>query len=273
MKEFRISIVLSAALLLSLGTFRSARAGSLMVYVEAPTVQSSQVTGPGVTVTTESFDNFPTGAYSNLATTVGQLTAPAGFEVLSANAYGGAGGTGNFLEIDGSFGSYIGPVAVALRGPQAYFGLWWSAADRLNQVSLYDSSGNFLGSFNTQYFLNALSTFSDASQYYGNPNNGQDPSEPFFYVNFVATNGESISQVIVSNPSSAGYFESDNWSISAVTPTGGLGTLISGSLISVPEPSSLIFALPMCILICLAHTGRRLGGRTETGPVVIPTRD
>ncbi len=253
MKIYSIGIVITATAFMSLGSLE-ARAGSLEVYVEAPGIQTSQATGPGVTISTEGFDGIPTGLNMSLATAVGQVTAPGDFWITQANQWGGAGGTGNYFTFGGF--TYSGPVSLALNGPQAYFGLWWSAADANNNLALYDPAGKLLGSFDTQYVLQALSRLPVGSQYFGNPNNGQDWWEPFFYISFVATGGESISQVVLSNSySTESFFESDNWSVSAVAPTGGLGTLIS-----VPEPSSWVLALPLCFLVLYSRRATWLAG-------------
>ena len=126
-----------------------------------------------------------------------------------------------------------------------------------------------MGSFNTPFVLAALAKLPNGSAYFGNPNpnNGGDGGEPFVYLNFVATNGQTISSVEFANSGTANTgFESDNWTISTAAPTGNLGTLIAGTTSSCPRPSSLSVVVGLCaawwldLVVSTLGTRRSLGG-------------
>ena len=177
-----------------------------------PEFQNSTVSG-----TTETFDGFSTGQYSSLTSVLGTFTAVGGgnFSIVAADAYGGAGGTGNYIAIGAQAGS-TSPVQLTLTGPQAYFGIWVSAADQFNQMSFY-SGNQLVGSYDAPAGLAALNKLPNAGQYYGNPNNGADKSEPFGYLNFTGTNGTTFTSIVLANSgTTATGFESDNWTVAAV---------------------------------------------------------
>ena len=135
-----------------------AEAGYLLTVNNAGS-QTSTVSG----VTTESFDSIKTGEYTSLNTAVGTLSSP-GMAVVSANQYGGAGGSGNYFAIGAESGQ--NSATLTLNGPQAYFGFWWSAADALNQVEFL-SGGQVVADFSPASLLG--STYPG---YAGNPNGG-----------------------------------------------------------------------------------------------------
>lgn len=257
MRVLRLLSALSVALVLTFGADYSVRA-DLAVFAEDPGIQSSQVTGPGVSLTTETFDGFSPQNSSSLSTAVGTISSAGEFAIVAANVYGGAGGTGNYIAVGAESGS-AAPMTLALSAPQGYFGFWWSAADPYNQVSFYDSSSNLLGSFNTSFVLSALNALPNGSEYFGNPNGGGDSGEPFVYLNFVAYNGQTISSIVFANSGTTSTgFESDNWTISAIAPTGNLGTPINGGIVTpAPEPSSVSVVVAVCALCGLAGLSRR----------------
>ena len=100
----------------------SAHAGIVMTN-EAPGAQTSTVAG----VITETFNSFGTGQYSSLQTAVGSLSTSGSLAIVSADIYGGAGGTGNYFALGAQSGSAL-PVTLTFKGSESYFGLWWSAA-------------------------------------------------------------------------------------------------------------------------------------------------
>lgn len=189
--------------------------GGVIVTLDAPGVQASQVSR----ATTETFDGVTDGTYTSLNTSVGTLSGA--FTIDPANIYGGyfggAGGDGSYI--------VIGPYAsatVTFNHAEPYFGLWWSAADPSNQIELL-SNGSVVATFDS---ASALAGATD-SAYYGNPNDGHlDGSEKFAYVNFVGTGGTTFNQIVFSATTAFdGKFEADNFSVLAPA--------------AVPEPSSL----------------------------------
>jgi hypothetical protein len=130
---------------------------------------------------------------------------------------------------------------MTLNGNESYLGFWWSAMDDGNSVAFL-SNGMLIGQIDNSVVINAL-----GSNYFGNPNAsflGQDPSEPFTYVNIFGTGGTTLDQVIFYNSDRGTGFELDNLSIreSAVAPPYP-GTIIPGGIAgAVPEPGSLALA-------------------------------
>ena len=76
-----------------------------------------------------------------------------------------------------------------------------------------------------EYTLSGADVFSlvamqpTPSAYFGNPNNGLDSTQPFAYVNLVATSGTVFNTVVFSNARIDSGFESDNHSVGLVAPT------------------------------------------------------
>jgi hypothetical protein len=230
------------------GMGAQAEAG-LIVSVDAPGIQASTVPG----VTTETFDEFSPGVYSSLSSALGTISSVGGgqFAIVAADQYGGAGGTGSYIAV-GAQGNSPAPVMLTLNGPQAYFGIWVSAAVQFNQMSFYSGS-QLVASFDAPAGVAAIAALPDASQYFGNPNNGEDPREPFAYLNFIGTDGTTFTSVVLANSgTTATGFESDNWSVSGVAPPSPPGAVISG----VPEPSSMILASVACVIGSLSYVRR-----------------
>jgi hypothetical protein len=225
------SFVVSAAISLFATPGGPAAHAGLVMSAEAAGMQTSTVAG----VITETFNSFGTGQYSSLQTAVGSLSTSGSLAIVSADIYGGAGGTGNYFALGAQSGSAL-PVTLTFSRPESYFGLDWSAADANNTITFYSGT-------------NAISTFNDASAfsfttpgdaYYGNPNNGGDPGEPFAYLNFNGTDGTTFTSVVFSNNGTTGTgFEADNFSIG-----------------NVPEPSSLVLG-SMASAICALALWRR----------------
>lgn len=184
-----------------------AASAQITLTAEAPGVQSTQ----DATATTETFDGFTAGNYNSLATAVGTLAAPAGqtFNIHAADAFGGAGGTGNYFVV-GAESGYL-TATLTLPGEEEYMGLWLSALDANNEIQLYNN-----GSLVATYNPNAvLALVSGNPAYYGNPNNGEDSGEPFAYLNFIGSATTQFNSVVFSNANLARAWRSTT---SASTP-------------------------------------------------------
>ena len=227
-------------------TAMSASAGLVFTFENAG-VQGTTVSG----TTTETFDSLSLGALSgSILGGAGSLSS--GGAVISPTSAGGAfggAGTGTPASITqfysvGSQSGNAGPVNLTFSTPEHYFGMYWMAGDRFNTLSFYNGA-TLLGSYTVASILSSL-----PSGYFGNPNNGLDPSEPFAYLDFTTTGADAISKVVFDNSGSlASGFEMDNFSVTTqqITPPGN----------PVPDSGSSILLLGAA-LSCLGLIRRKL---------------
>jgi len=207
------------------GLTPGAASAGLVVTAEAPGVQSSQVSG----VITENFDSFAPGAYpAGVAGAVG--TYGPEVSIQPADVFGGAGGVGNYFTPSPL--ATTATSTLTLPGAEAYFGLWWSAADASNTLEFF-SGGTLLGTFDPTTTLAAL-----GAGYFGNPTPtflGGNAGEKYVYLNFIGTTGTTFDEIRFTSA----LFESDNHSTRAAALTEPFpGTIIVGGITAVPEPST-----------------------------------
>ncbi len=223
------------------------RGQSIVAYVEGPGVQVTSVTSTSG-VTTENFNWLSGGTYTSpVATAIGTYegSSTSKFAIVSANQYGGAGGTGKYFAVGAESGSSA-PVQLNLYAEANYFGFWWSAGDRNNSITFLQD-GTALATFTTATLVALLpktagatvtainGTTYSTTGYYGNPNNAQDSNEPFAYVDVIAT-GLQFNQIQFANTISTG-FESDNHSVAAgVTGPGDGDVVVQNVELITPEP-------------------------------------
>lgn len=189
----------------------------------------------------QTFENIQVGQYKQIDATVGSGASAFrasytsdtknGFFVKGADAYGSAGGTGNYFVVGLGGGSTS--VSLNLSVAQAYFGFWWSAGDKQNQLAFY-SGNTLINSFttNSSFFTNLT------SGYYGNPNRpsgSNNSGEPYAFINFFGTGGTKFDRIEFLNSTSTG-FESDNHTFSADQQQ------IVGTTVGTPEPGTLVSA-------------------------------
>jgi len=246
--------------LISISSFAlSLQAASIVAYVEAPTLQWSSVNGVAV----ETFDTLGAGiASSGFASVIGEYggspTTP--FAIVSANEYGGAGGTGQYFAA-GTEANSDAPVTLTLNANANYFGFWWSAGDPNNTITFL-RNGVALATFTTSNLIALLPHGVDGKvtaingdvyntdDYYGNPNDRTDPLEPFAYVDVIAT-GLVFNQIQFANTNSTG-FESDNHRVAAGVLAPPAGDVIVQDVpltaaAETPEPSTyLLFTAGVC---------------------------
>ena len=203
---------------------KQARAGILLT-IEGPGIQASSVPG----VTTETFNSLTPGIKTSYSSPIGEYSGQ--FAIVSPDSYGGADQT-KYLAIGAE--SHSTSTTLNLGQDRAYFGLFWSAGDKLNELDFYENS-TLVGVFRTVDVINTINQLSNKTAYYGNPNTRQDISEPFAYLNFYGQNGTVFNDIVFRNDSTATGFESDNQSVrtaAVVNPT--------GIVVGVPEPSSIL---------------------------------
>jgi len=194
-----------------------ARADLFSVTYETSGVQNStmQFAYSGV----ETFDRQATGSGQTFTTTYGTGSGPVtisgtytGVQIIPADQYGGAGGTGNYAVAMNS--TYSIALSTSNNSPINYFGFWLSALDSGNQVTFYNGLTDV-------FSLSAAVGTSGA--YYGNPNGGGDSTQAFVFVNVLDTDG-SFNNIAFSETPSYGGFESDNHTVGYV---------------AAPEPASM----------------------------------
>ncbi len=234
---------------LALAAIASPASAGLTLTFENAGVQSSLVSG----ITTENFDAFANGGITG-PIAVGTLStlSGAGGTISLANQYGGAGGTGKYINAP-AIGA-PGKIQLSLSGAQSYFGFWWSAADSGNLIRFYNGA-SLLGSFNAATTLSSL-----GAAYDGNPNSGLNVAQKYAYLNIFGTSGTTFDRIEFENINSGSGLELDNFSVraTAVPPT---GTEIPGGIepAPVPEPSTLVLgALAGLGLVTMSLRRRRL---------------
>lgn len=207
--------------------------------VEAGVIESFE--GPGVTSSTVpnveivDFNSLSTGYKSSEEFVLPNLTVTytGDFFILQADKFGGAPDSGDLSKDTNYLGVKSGnQVTMTLSTPQAYFGLWFSAADKLNDLAFYSGNRLIASITGTGPVLGALT-----AAYKGNPTqqfNGQDSSENFVFINFTAqTNADKFDRIVLSNANGGTIFESDNHTFAAEIPDTIPGTSV------VAEPSSV----------------------------------
>jgi len=201
------------------------------------------------------FNNISAGYHTTPITLDNIGTLNSGF-IQTANQYGGAGGTGNYFDVDANTSGVAADTSSVLKlnSPQSYFGLDWTAGDPFNQLQFYTTINGvetLIDTETTAQVVNYLKTQSGTSAYYGNPNanfKGQDGSEPFAYLNYFAPQGVTFDEIVFSNPGGTG-FESDNWTVASSY------TFTSGTAI-VPESSNTVGLLILAGLGLLSQRKR-----------------
>lgn len=224
------------------GSVTAASAG-LEAYLSAPQVQTVDA---GFTATsTQNFNAAATGAFTTLSSPIGTYTKVAGAPVVRANDMYGGFNQGNYLAVP------VGAnTSVSLSTPESYFGIFFTAADGTDTISLYDTADALLGTFTAQRLTDFLAkptiTATNGMSYNSTAYKGQpttDGSAPtkntgeyYGYVNFVVTSGNQIGRVAFSK-GSGGTFESDNHSVKATAPSFANSTFVD--LGPVPEPGAV----------------------------------
>ncbi|MEW5824719.1 MAG: IPTL-CTERM sorting domain-containing protein [Pseudomonadota bacterium] len=208
--------VLCLAFFLALSATRTAQAGTLTYYISAPGAQDTSVSG----ATVESFDGLATGALSTAGNWAIGAYGVSDAQVTPFNVYGGAGGSGKYLDVNTQ------PTTVSLNTGNQYFGFWWSAGDANNVIEFYDAADNLLATFTTADLISFLTgTLTSvgganysASAYYGNPNGGGNAAEPYAYVHLrLSGTATTINRVVIRGAN----FEADNLAVSASSSVDG----------------------------------------------------
>lgn len=208
------TLLAAAAALALAGTSQAAT----LVSFEAPGVQSTTIGFGQIAV--EDFDAQTVGnpivPVNTSFAAIGVSGLFSSTQILPADQFGGAGGTGNFVAVRDT-----GDLAIDFTGtPLNYFGVWASALDAANTVSFF-KNGQLLSSTN-------LTSFPLPGGYNGNPTAaflGQNSGENYAFFNFRVTEG--YDRVVLSQ-NGGGGFELDNVTIGTVPDASVWSLLIAG---------------------------------------------
>lgn len=216
--------------------------GSISLYLSAPLVLGSGVSGGDVT--TENFDSFSTGNCAS-SSNVGTISVPAAGDciVSSVQNYGGAssasstpafGGAGSRFPATPWYGSGSEKnVTFTFPSPVKYLGFWWSAGNNGNRVDFYNGS-TLVSTYSSDDLMTMLgSTIPNPypgsntivsiggdsykkGHYFGNPRgftstspsatSSVEPNYVFAYLNLFITGTGSFNKVVFAGPG----FEFDN---------------------------------------------------------------
>jgi hypothetical protein len=246
MKNPRNSLLLGGLLLASMTG--SSLAG-IKVYLSPNGISSAEASGIS-NVTTENFNSAPLGNIDGYDGAIGLYTTGGNAGVLNNDQYGGDGVDG----VPGYLGVVSGSSAIlTFSNPAtAYFGLLFSAGNGGNSFDI-KKDGETILSFSTAALLDLLpkgvgaqiqainGQYYNTDDYYGQPGTGRNAGEPYAYIHIVGTEGTTFDQIVLSEPVGAATFESDNHSVSTISPTVP-GTLVDVTHAVVPEASTVLLS-------------------------------
>jgi hypothetical protein len=190
--------------------------------------------------TTTFYENFNSGLGAGNTTTFGGSTITGtysgDFAINPASQFGGAGGTGFFMDTS-TPGGLPGSYTLSLNASVNYFGLWFSALDSGNILSFYNGA-TLVYTFDAAIYASLVGNCPNVSNpYCGNPNTnflGEDSGQQYAYLNFLDTTG-TFNTIVVTEDPAVGEFESDNQAV-AQNVTSIPGTPLQAT----PEPSTLL---------------------------------
>lgn len=256
-------------LLVGIGLTTPAGAYTINVYAAAPAVVSSPASGG--TAWTENFNGgnaWSLGVHTQPVTRpIGtfQLSTSSALRIQNADQYGGA--TNSRYAAFGAQSNTAGAITLNLSNPTTYFGLWWSAIDANNGISLYNnndllvrfSGADLISIFSATPTLTAQNgTIYTTSAYLGKPgtNPRQNPGEYYVYTMF-RVSGLTFNRVVFDNSGvTATGFEMDNLQIRTGNFTIPTSTVMlrTYNIQPVPEPS---FWIPAGAGLIIAAWWRR----------------
>jgi hypothetical protein len=195
----------------------SANAVTFLVRAEAPGVQTSLANlRPGSGVETFNTQSTSTNIFTSTFGGSSFSGEYKGVIIRNANQFGGAGGNTRYADIDKEAG-----YTLTFTGPNQdnvnYFGMWWSALDKGNEVKFY-KDGKVIYTFGATEYRALLqgSGSSIPAGYFGNPNAafaGQNRAEPYAFINFYAMGGATFDKILFRETPQAGGFETDNHTV------------------------------------------------------------
>ncbi len=197
-------------------TFGATAANAVVtISVEAPGVEQSTQTLMAPVMAT--FNALTPGIQSAISLTAGGTVATIDtVNVLGADRYGGAGGTGRYAAVLSGK-----TTTITFSGsPASYFGFYASAIDAGSTVTVFSGS--------TQVYTHSLPLVPIVAGNFGNPDapfTGQNSFQGYAFFN--VNSSTPITSVVFSQAATGGNFEFDNLTIT------GMNTIPA-----VPEPAS-----------------------------------
>ena len=214
-------------------TATAAQADVFSVHLSAPGVMSGAPEGASF-VAVESFDRVlpgPASFTSNFGGSAISATYNGALQVRGADQFGGVGDTGQYIvsATPGSAYHLTFRTSGAVPGVN-YFGFALEALDNGNSLTFYRNLHS-IGQFSSSDFA-ALLGPCGTGPYCGNPNTGENRSEPYGFISFTDQSG-FIDQVQFNQANNGGLFESDNHTVAYVTPGRQAGRIV------IPEPAGI----------------------------------
>jgi hypothetical protein len=257
--------VLAAGVISSSPLIAGASGGEISLYLSAPYVQGSHVSGAGVS--RESFDSLSTGTRNSETIAMGTMSTASGtFQIENAGDYGGAWVGPDVSAPSKASGSdetgtrYVSnqdnEVSISLTSSAKYVGLWWSAGNSVSTCSSCNTIKFFSGaaevmSMNEAQVASVLAQTNvsrvdggthPSANYRGNPKKvaAASPDENFAYLNLFISGGQSIDRIVLSGNG----FEFDNvvTATSEFAPTASM-VFITSQQGSWPTPSPVMAAI------------------------------
>ncbi len=151
--------------------------------------------------------------------------------VIPADQFGGAGGSDyGVAGLNSPNRTYTIDISTSVDGAPGngvnYFGYWLSALDGQNFVSFYKEGVKVFEYAPTD--VQAL--LAGKPEFWGHPVTGENPGEPYVFLNFFAQDGATFDRVVFKQgPGTAGY-ESDNHTLGFYNRTSGT---------PIPEPAAI----------------------------------
>lgn len=233
----------TAVALIAIASATSANAvGKFTVSLESEVAGAQNSTSGFKAVGVETFNSRSVGTGQNFVTDFGGSAftgSYTGAQILNADEYGGAGGTGKYAVTFSNTG-YSVDLSTTRPGGVTYFGFWLSALDRGNNVTFY-SKGTELFTFSASDARNFINGLPGASNYYCNPNSNfanQNCGEPYAFLNFYARGGTKFDRIVFAESPQVGGYESDNHTVGQWDRISGTVIPIEGTISGVPEPAS-----------------------------------
>lgn len=255
-----VSVAVIAASQIATSPVQAAAGDDISLYISAPSVQGSHVSGSGVR--SENFESIvcPGTAATTTPSGVGTMawvdnpartTSGASCSIVTAGDYGGAsvaalnsdpttGGSGSRYLSNG-----YDDIVFELTAPVKYVGLWWSAGNTDNEVSFYNGT-TLLQTVTTSALLTKLaqstvtavdSTVYQSASYFGNPRfkpaAPTTPNEPFAYLNLFLSGNYSATKIVIAG----GGFELDNI-VTSESESGPTGPMVFISSTSGTSPNT-----------------------------------